>query len=473
MSFRVETRRAFLKQIAAGAVLVASRPSWAGADLPMCRIVRPGDPDYDGARAEFNRRFDVYPRAILFACSTDDVVQGVRMARDKGVGLCARAGGHSFEGYSLLEDGWVIDVSQIRHVQVAEDRRSARVGAGVKLGEVYRQLWDAGQLVIPGGTCPSVGLTGLTLGGGFGLLSRRRGLTCDALIEAEMVTAGGEVVRANENQNPDLFWALRGGGGGNFGIVTELIFRVEPIGDVAVASMSWPWEQIRDVTDAWQRWAPAVDRRLVSIIGLVPPAQPLVLFAFHDGTVDELRALMQPITKVGTPTLDVQAARWIDLTRGSTGRPGVTTPKNGIPTRFKGSSAYLYEPLPSEAIGAIVENLSSAPGTDDILQLDNYGGAVADIAPDATAFFHRGALASLQFWAEWREGVENAAHLAWVDRFRRDLLPWTRGAYVNYIDGDIADWPAQYHGTNFDRLRQVKRDWDPDDVFHFPQSIPL
>ena len=473
MSLAMGTRRAFLRHLAVGAALIASRPSWARASgLPMCRFVRPDDPAYEAARADFNRRFDVYPRAILFACNTDDVVSGMRLAIDKGVDLRARAGGHSFEAYSLLEDGLVIDVSQIQHVEVAQDGRSARVGAGARLGDIYRQLWDAGQLTIPAGSCPTVGITGLTLGGGFGLLSRQRGLTCDALIEAQMVTADQGVVRASEKENPDLFWALRGGGGGNFGIVTELTFRVDPIGDVAVASMSWPWEQIREVTDAWQQWAPAVDRRLVSTIGLVPPPQALGLFALHDGSPDELRALMQPLAKVGTPELDIYTMPWIDLRRGLNEPRSVLAPQAGVPPRFKGSSAYLYEPLPPEAIDAIVDNLTSAPGDVDLLQLDNYGGAVADVAPDATAFFHRGALASLQFWAQWYDAAEDVAQLAWVETFRRALLPWTRGAYVNYIDGDIADWPVQYHGDNFDQLRQVKRDWDPNDVFHFPQSIP-
>src|SRR5215813_11869987 len=161
----METRRAFLRQLAAGAALIASRPSWARASgLPICRVVRPEDPDYDGARADFNRRFDVHPRAILFACSTEEVISGMRLALDKGVDLRARGGGHSFEAYSLLEDGLVIDVSQIQHVEVAQDGRSARVGAGARLGDIYQRLWEAGQLTIPAGTCLSVGITGLTLG---------------------------------------------------------------------------------------------------------------------------------------------------------------------------------------------------------------------------------------------------------------------------------------------------------------------
>jgi FAD/FMN-containing dehydrogenase len=439
----------------------------------MCRIVRPGDPDYDQARTDFNLRFDVRPQAILFACNTADVVDGVRMARDKGIELRARAGGHSFEAYSLVEDGLVIDVSPIAHVRVAKDLRTARIGAGIKLGEVYRQLWDASHLAIPAGSCPTVGATGLTLGGGFGFLSRQRGLTCDAIVEAEMVTADGDVVRASEDENPDLFWALRGGGGGNFGIVTELTFRVEPIGDVALTVLLWPPEQLSEMIDGWQRWTVGIDRRLVSVTYFPPPDQSPRVVALLDGAPDELRALIQPLLEVGTPKLEIPpySTPWIDFTRSFGGSLAAPIKINGIPSKFKSSSAYLFELLPPEAIATMIENLRRAPGL-DYVQFDNWGGAVSDVAPDSTAFFHRGALASLQLWSSWADDSEEPAHLAWVDAIRRAMLPWTRGAYVNYIDGDIADWPVRYHGDNFDRLRQVKRAWDPENVFHFPQSIP-
>ncbi len=171
----------------------------------MCRIVRPGDSDYDSVRTDFNLRFDVRPRAILFACNVADVVEGIRWARDEGIDLRPRAGGHSYEGYSLVEDGLVIDISPIAHLEVSPDQQQARIGGGIRLADAYERLWAIDQLAIPAGTCGSVGLGGLALGGGFGLLSRQRGLTCDALVEAEMVTADGVVVRANESRESDLF----------------------------------------------------------------------------------------------------------------------------------------------------------------------------------------------------------------------------------------------------------------------------
>lgn len=444
--------------------------------MPMCRVVRPGDADYDSARSEFNLRFDVRPRAILFACNTDDVAQGVRWARDQGIELRARAGGHSYEGYSVVEDGLVIDISPIAHVEVFPDGSKARIGAGISLGDAYQKLWDAGRLAIPGGTCGTVGLAGLTLGGGFGLLSRRRGLTCDALAEAEMVTADGGVVRASESQNSDLFWALRGGGGGNFGIVTELTFRVQPVGDLALSFISWPWEQLADMLDAWQRWAPGIDRRLVSAAYCPDPSQSPWVAAYLDGRPDELQSLTEPLLKIGTPTVDVppMAVPWIDIAGIASG--SLRTPTiDGAPAKFKASSAYISDLLSSKAIAALIENLRIAPGSGshfNFAQFDNLGGAVGDVAPDATAFVHRGSLASLLFYADWTDDADQQAQVGWVDAFRNAMLPWSDGAYINYIDRNILDWPAQYYGDNFARLRQVKTAWDPANVFRFPQSIP-
>jgi len=211
-------------------------PSQGKQGNPACRIVRPGDPDYEEARTDFNTRFSIFPRAILFACCARDVADAIVWARRHGVPIRARSGGHSYEAYSLVDDGLVIDVTQLDRVRVRHHDRIATVGAGAALLDVYQAMWDQAQVAFPGGSCSTVGVAGLTLGGGFGLLSRQLGLTCDALLEGEMVTADGEIVRASDRENRDLFWALRGGGGGNFGIVTELVFRVHPVTNVSLAT---------------------------------------------------------------------------------------------------------------------------------------------------------------------------------------------------------------------------------------------
>ncbi|MCY0989542.1 FAD-binding oxidoreductase [Nannocystis sp. ILAH1] len=229
------------------------------------RVVYPGDPDYAAARRDYNLRIDVRPSAIVFAQQPLDVQSAVAWARANGVPPAMRSGRHSYEGFSLVENGIVIDVSSLDSVEYDDATGLAKIGAGAQLLPIYEALAHR-NVTIPGGSCPTVGIAGLTLGGGFGLLGRSRGLTCDSLVEVEMVDAKGGIVLASETRNSELFWALRGGGGGNFGVVTSFTFRAAPIGPVAIYRIQWPWEQIQAVTAAWQAWAPGTDRRLVSIL---------------------------------------------------------------------------------------------------------------------------------------------------------------------------------------------------------------
>jgi FAD/FMN-containing dehydrogenase len=252
---------------------------------------------------------------------------------------------------------------------------------------------------------------------------------------------------------------------------------VQPVGDMAISSIRWPQEQLGDMLDAWQHWAPGIERRLVSICICPDPSQRPRVWSYLEGTTDELQSLIEPLLEVGTPTLAVppRAVSWIDLVRGSYDSPESLPTLDGAPTKFKSSSAYMFDLLPSDAIATLSDNLRLAPGSPsdvNFVQFDNMGGAVGDVSPEATAFVHRRALANLHFYSGWSDDGKEPAHVQWVDAFRNAMLPWTNGAYVNYIDANIPDWMDQYYGSNFERLRQVKTDWDPANVFHFPQSIP-
>ena len=259
------------------------------------RVIWPQDPDYDEARQSFNARFSRFPAAIVVCDNTDDVRNAVRWARQEGMPLRARSGGHSYEAFSVVDDGLVIDVGGLTEVDVDVARGEAVVGAGVRLLDCYRRLWDHG-VTIPGGTCPGVGIAGLTLGGGIGFLSRQYGLTCDNLLAVELVDADGRVLRASESEHADLFWALRGGGGGNFGIATAFTFRVHPIGDVVVCTVTWPWDDAAEVLDAWQRWAPGVDERLsVALAVAHPSAGTISATGLFTGSAVELPSLLEPL----------------------------------------------------------------------------------------------------------------------------------------------------------------------------------
>src|SRR5215204_1426112 len=449
-------------------VNVLGTPSRAQVAALTGLIIWPQDPSYDEARQSFNARFSHFPAAIVVCDNTDVVRNAVRWARQEGVPLRARSGGHSYEGFSVVDGGLVVDVSGLGEVVVDVERGEAVIGAGARLLDCHRRLWDYG-VTIPGGTCPGIGIAGLTLGGGIGFLSRQYGLTCDNLLAVDLVDADSDVLRASESEHADLFWALRGGGGGNFGIATAFTFRVHPIGDVVICTITWPWDDAAEVVDAWQRWAPFVDERLcVSLAIGHPSAGTISATGLFTGSAAELPPLLEPLLQAGTPgPPQIQSLPYLTAAEQLAGPPIAS----GI-LRFKNASSLAYDPLPAEAIATLVEQLRAAPFESDLVGFFPLGGAIASIDPGATAFVHRRALFDLQYQAYWWDDAAAAASLAWVRDLRAAMAPYTTGAYVNYIDADIADWESAYYGTNLAHLQQVKSDYDPADVFNGPQSIP-
>src|SRR5215213_5088201 len=472
------TRRAFIASgsVVLGRGIVRQSPLNAFLRVPSRaelaaltgRVIWPQDPAYEEARQDFNARFSRFPASIVVCNNTNDVGNAVRWARQEGMPLRARSGGHSYEAFSVVDEGLVIDVSGMTGVDVDVSRGEAVVGAGIRLLDCYRRLWDQG-VTIPAGTCPGVGIAGLTLGGGIGFLSRQYGLTCDNLAAVELVDADGDVLRASESEHADLFWALRGGGGGNFGIATAFTFRVHPIGDVVICTITWPWDDAAEVVDAWQRWAPFVDERLcVSLAIGHPSAGTISATGLFTGFAAELPPLLEPLLQAGTSgPPQIQSLPYLTAAEQLAGPPIVS----GI-LRFKNASSLAYDPLPAEAIATLVEQLRAAPFESDMVGLFPLGGAIASIDPGATAFVHRRALFDLQYQAYWWDDAAAAASLTWVRDLRAAMAPYTTGAYINYIDADITDWESAYYGTNLAHLQQVKSDYDPDDVFNGPQSIP-
>lgn len=462
-------------------------PSLAGEPVLTGDVVWPTDPRYDEARQDYNTRFDVHPRVIVFCHDAQDVRNAVRWAVFHGVPVRPRCGRHSYEGWSLVQDGIVVDVSRMDAVAVDPASGTARVEAGTQLLPLYQALWNNGKVTIAGGSCPTVGISGLVLGGGFGLLGRWLGVTCDALTSVEMITAQGESVYADASTNPELFWACRGGGGGNFGIATAFTFTVTPVDFVSIYNVVWDWKDLRRVLEEWQKWAPVVDDRLTSILKLTAESSGAIAsIGQFVGDGEELRHLLAPLVAAALPqSVEVKTVPYIEAVEHFAGvKPGherwaahwgnhlvASEVPGGNP--FKNTSAYAYEPFGGDAIDRIVRYLHAAPNDLGLVQLDAYGGAVARVPDDATAFAHRaGVLWNMQFQAYWTDPSEQDANIRWVEDFRRSLLPFTRGAYVNYIDREMEDWQTQYYGGNFARLAEVKRAWDPDDVFRYPQSIP-
>jgi FAD/FMN-containing dehydrogenase len=442
-------------------------------------VVTPSESAYRSARLLFNTRFDaIRPRAVAFCENAEDVQKAVRWARRHDVRIAARAGGHSYGGYSATS-GLVIDVSRMKRISVNPRTRTATVGAGARLIDVYRQLWNHG-VTIPGGSCASVGIAGLTLGGGVGFTSRAFGLTSDNVRALRIVTADGKALNCNAREHADLLWACRGGGGGNFGIVSSFTFRVHPVSTVATFAIDWPWRDALAAVNAWQRFAPHAPDRLFSVCSL---AAPHTATGPHVGSVGqflgseaELRALLAPLANAGAPTrVTVRTRSFMDATSMWAGCSDVECRTERA--TFKAKSDYANRLLSRAGIETMISRIEahqsgSGLGRGSIL-LDSYGGAINRVPKAATAFVHRDALFSMQYLAYWNPGQTAGPSVEWIRGFHRAMRRYVSGfAYQNYIDPDLADWKHAYYGSNLRRLVGVKRKYDPGNLFRFAQSIP-
>jgi FAD/FMN-containing dehydrogenase len=474
--------RAGRAALAAGAL--GALPAWTrpAAAAPMPRLgelaraldgdlVARGAPAYAQARLLYDTRFDgVRPLAIAFCEGVQDVQRAVRWARKYGVRIAARSGGHSYGGYSTTA-GLVVDVSRMAGIRVDRANGTAAIGAGARLGPVYEKLAAAG-VTIPAGSCPTVGIAGLTQGGGVGFASRRFGLTCDNVRRLTIVTADARVLTCDAAHNPDLFWACRGGGGGNFGIVAGFTFRVHPVGSVTTYRVTWPWAEAHAAVAAWQQFAPHAPDGHFSVLSLSAGGggSPGVGSSGQFfGSETELRALLRPLLAAGTPTLSVKTRTYAEaMTYWAGGGGGRST--------FAAKSDYAARPLSSagidEAMRWIAARAADAtPGGGTIL-LDSYGAAINRVPRTATAFVHRSMLFSAQYLATWPPGPAAAANLSWLRRFYAAMRPHFSGfAYQNYIDPELTSWERAYYGSNYARLRQIKRKYDTANAFRFAQSI--
>jgi FAD/FMN-containing dehydrogenase len=455
------------------------------------RLVLPGDAPYTTAARIFNPRFDgATPAAVAYCTSADEVRRCVDAARAAGVRPIARSGGHSYGGYSTGA-GLVIDVTGIAAVTRAAGTASA--GGGARLIDVYDALGRDG-VGIPAGSCPTVGVAGLALGGGLGIEGRQFGLTSDRLLAVDVVLASGELVTASPDAHPDLYWASRGGGGGNFGIATRFVFQTHTTADLTRWQLRWPWASAADVLQGWTDWVRTSPRELftaancASTVGVPRPA--VSLFGVWRGAPAQAQSLMNDVVRrIGAkPSATyVRTATHDDTVRSLAGCATLTDSQcssyssgGGIPRQsYAVGSDMLRDPLTAAGASAIVTALEDRQRrrlqTGSVL-IDSLGGAIDDLAADATAYAHRGALATVQSIANWdatNPPSVVASNMAWLRATRALLAPHVSGeAYVNYLDPERADWERAYYGANVDRLSAVKRAYDPDGVFAFPQAVP-
>ncbi len=421
----------------------------------------------------------VLPNFVARPLDAADVVTAVKWGVSHDVPLRARSGGHSYAGYSTLSGGVVLDLRNMRGIGINVNKRTATIGAGAQLIDVYAALAAHG-LTIPAGSCPSVGIAGHAIGGGMGLAGRQFGLTADSLLSAQIVTADGRLRTASASSNPDLYWALRGGGGGNFGVVTSFTFRVHPVPrTVAGFIVTWPWAQAADALAAWQGWAPHARSQLTSIFHLNGGGggTSVSVSGQYFGPAGDLGRLLAPLTAVGGARVSagdfayLQAQlMWAGCSHISTTachtegtRPGGTLERES----FQAKSDYVAKPLPAAARRALVraaEARANISGSGAIL-FDSYGGAINRVKPAATAFVHRNVLCCMQYLSYNGGG-------SWLSSTYGQMRPYvTGGAYFNYTDPALKNWQTAYYGSNYRRLLAIRRDVDPHHYFTFPQAI--
>jgi FAD/FMN-containing dehydrogenase len=424
-------------------------------------------PGFANERRIFNSRFaNVVPLAVVRAASVADVQATVRWAKHYGVPITARSGGHSYAGYSSVRNGVVVDVRGLHRISLGKG--TAQIGAGNNLWAIYSALVRHG-VTIPGGSCPTVGIAGLALGGGMGLAGRKYGLTLDSVKAVQVVTADGKVRNANAGSNEELYWACRGGGGGNFGVATAFTMQVHPAPNCAYFFATWPWADAEAVLGAWLRHAPKSNPNLTSICSLLGDGggTPLVrLEGQFFGTEAQLRSTLAPIARDAPGgTFTYGTSSYMNLVKRWAGCYGQSNAQCSAyaPEAFNAGSSYVSKAFSSAGLRAAVRTVERSNA--GALLFDCYGGAINEVSPTKTAFAHRDQLACIQYYA-------NGTGNGWIGQAKADMKPYvSSSAYVNYIDPTVRGYQTAYYGANLPKLRQAKKTYDPDNLFKFPMGI--
>jgi len=457
-------------------------------------LVQPSSSSYGVDRLLYNSKFtDLHPRAIAYCQSADDVARCIAFATAHDVPFAARSGGHSYAAYSN-SSGLVIDVSRLASIAVDTTANVADVGSGAQLIDIYNTVGGHDRL-LPGGSCPTVGIAGLALGGGIGVFSRRFGMTCDNIRSVTLVTADARVLTANHSQHADLLWACQGGGGGNYGVVTSFEFDVHLMPEVTLFTLQYPWEAAATVLHAWQEWIGSAPDELWSNCLLQSQGTYGYLAqvaGVYCGSPTEAASALSPLrSAIATePTYSFNGSndylRAMEIEAGCSGltiaacHVAPESPQGALSrTAYSAKSSYVDGPMTSSQISsmvAAVERLSAeVPDLGGGLAFDSYGGAINRVAPGGTAFVHRDKLACIQAsysWSSDSTSAEISAGANWLTWLGTDVFNSATGAYQNYIDPTLADWQSAYYGSNLERLVATKMKYDPDDRFVFAQSIP-
>ena len=434
-------------------------------------VIGPDDAAYDEARQVFFKGVDRRPAAVVRVAGADDVARVITFARENGLELAVRSGGHHRAGYGTSEGGIVIDLSGMRALDIDTDAKAAWVQTGITAGEYTSAVGERGRATGLGDT-GSVGIGGITLGGGIGFLVRKYGLTIDDLLAAEVVTADGEIVQVSEESEPDLFWAIRGGGG-NFGVATRLRLRLHEISEIVGGMMILP--ATPEVITGFIEAAEAAPEELSTIANvMVAPPMPFIPEKAHGkpvlmgqlvgvGPIDQAQAVLQPFRALGEPYVDmVRQMRYPEIYEAE-----------GPAPRYAAGTNFFVDALQPANAETILEQLPQSTAMMKAVQVRVLGGALTRTPNDATAFAHRDRGLFVNIAAMFMDSGEQDTHDAWVAGMADSLGKDGAGGYIGFLGKeDEGTVRAAYPGSTWDRLRELKRRYDPDNLFHLNNNIP-
>jgi FAD/FMN-containing dehydrogenase len=440
------------------------------------RVVLPSDPDYDQTRQIWNAMIDRRPAVIVQCAEANDISFAIAFAREHGLEISVRGAGHNIAGNALCENGLMVDLSPMKSVRVDAQKKRAYVEPGATLADFDAAAQSHG-LATPVGINSTTGIAGLTLGGGFGWLTRKYGLTIDSLVSANIVTADGKQLTVSENENPDLFWAIRGGGG-NFGIVTQFEFQLHPVGPEILAGLIvFPFNQAKQVLARYREFIASAPEELNvwAVLRKAPPLpflptdvhgrEVVLLIPFYIGDIERGRTLIEPLFRFGTPHGDHIGAQ-----------PYVQWQKAFDPLLTPGARNYWkshnFTELNDGALDSIVEFAGKLPSPQCEIFIGLVEGAANRIPADATAYRSRDAKLVLNVHGRWDEKSDDQRCIAWAREFFQATAPYaSAGAYVNFMTEEEDDRVRAAYGNNYDRLAQIKKRYDPENLFHLNQNV--
>lgn len=429
-------------------------------------LIQPNDSAYEDARKVFNGMIDKRPALIVRCAAVADVVAAVKFARETNTEIAVRGGGHGVTGNAVCDGGIVIDLSAMKRVRVDPRNRTAHAEGGATWGDFDHETQAFG-LATTGGIVPSTGIAGLTLGGGIGYLNRKYGLACDNLLSAGVVTADGQLLKASTEENPDLFWALRGGGG-NFGVVTAFEYQTHPVGPVLAGQLIYPLQQAKQALRFYRDWSAAAPDEVRADATLLsgPEGPVLDVIVCYCGVLEEGEKVLRPMRSCGSPMAD------------SIAPVPYATVQNLLTDVFQAGRLHYWKSgfvgtFSDEAIESLVDFFAAnVPGFFAAIAIEHLGGAVSRVGLQDTAFAHRDAQHSLLVLRMWQDPAESGNNIDWARRCYGTAEPFLKpGAYVNYLGNEGESRVRDAYGSTYVRLRSIKKTYDPTNFFRLNQNI--